>query len=108
MDDNPLVRVLEVNGFLMDIRMAPREAQVAAYEKGLIPYRSSNYKDTRIFHPEGFPVKIDRRYLEGPDSTCHIPLGDGRGKNRSIYFERVGQIIGFLEAAQARKRDALI
>ncbi len=38
MDDNPLVWMLEVNGFLMDIRMAPREAQVAAYEKGLIPY----------------------------------------------------------------------
>jgi len=38
MDDNPLVWMFEVNGFLMDIRMAPREAQVAAYEKGLIPY----------------------------------------------------------------------
>ena len=38
MDDNPLVWMLEVNGFLMDIRMAPREAQVAAYGKGLIPY----------------------------------------------------------------------
>ena len=36
--DNPLVWMLEVNGFLIDIRMAPREAQVAAYEKGLIPY----------------------------------------------------------------------
>ncbi len=38
MDDNPLVWMLEVNGFLMDIRHAPREAQVIAYEKGLIPY----------------------------------------------------------------------
>jgi hypothetical protein len=38
MDDNPLAWMLEVNGFLMDIRMAPREAQVAAYERGLIPY----------------------------------------------------------------------
>ena len=38
MDDNPLVWMLEVNGFLMDIRMAPREAQVVAYEKGLIPW----------------------------------------------------------------------
>lgn len=36
--DNPLVWMLEVNGFTMDIRMAPREAQVVAYEKGLIPY----------------------------------------------------------------------
>ena len=38
MDDNPLVWMLKVNGVLMDIRMAPREAQVAAYERGLIPY----------------------------------------------------------------------
>ena len=38
LDRNPLVWMLEVNGFLMDIRHAPREAQVAAYENGLIPY----------------------------------------------------------------------
>jgi len=38
MDDNPLVWMLSVNGFVMDIRTAPCEAQVAAYEAGLIPY----------------------------------------------------------------------
>lgn len=38
LDDNPLVWMLSVNGFLMDIRQAPREAQEAAYQKGLIPY----------------------------------------------------------------------
>ena len=38
LEDNPLVWMLEVNGFLMDIRIAPREAQVTAYEQGLIPY----------------------------------------------------------------------
>jgi hypothetical protein len=38
LDDNPLVWILKVNGLLMDIRHAPREAQVAAFEKGLIPY----------------------------------------------------------------------
>lgn len=37
LDDNPLVWMLNVNGFLMDIRHAPREAQVVAFEKGLIP-----------------------------------------------------------------------
>jgi hypothetical protein len=37
-DDNPLVWLLSVNGLLMDIRDAPREAQVVAFEKGLIPY----------------------------------------------------------------------
>lgn len=38
MDDNPLVWMLKVNGFMMDIRHAPRESQVVAFEKGLIPY----------------------------------------------------------------------
>jgi len=46
MDRNPMVWMLEVNGFLMDIRMAPREAQVAAYEKGLIPYIPADRKET--------------------------------------------------------------
>ncbi|MCX5676493.1 MAG: DUF6398 domain-containing protein [Planctomycetota bacterium] len=37
-DDNPLVWMLEVNGFIIDIRGAPREAQAVAYQKGLIPW----------------------------------------------------------------------
>ena len=45
MDDNPLVWMLEVNGFVMDIRTAPREAQVAAYENGLIPYIPADRND---------------------------------------------------------------
>ncbi len=35
---NPLVWLLEVDGFIMDIRSAPRELQAAALAKGLIPY----------------------------------------------------------------------
>jgi hypothetical protein len=38
MDDNPLVWMLNVNGLLMDIRHAPKEAQEVAFQKGLIPY----------------------------------------------------------------------
>ncbi|MHC4402548.1 MAG: DUF6398 domain-containing protein [Planctomycetota bacterium] len=38
MDENPRVWMLEVNGFLIDIRYAPRELQEMAFEKGLIPY----------------------------------------------------------------------
>lgn len=42
MDDNPMVWMLEVNGFVMDIRTCPREMQEAAFEKGLIPYIPAN------------------------------------------------------------------
>ena len=38
MDDNPLIWMLSVNGFMMDIRHAPREVQEIAFKKGLIPY----------------------------------------------------------------------
>ena len=35
---NPLVWMLKVNGFLVDIRRAPLELQRMAFEKGLIPF----------------------------------------------------------------------
>jgi hypothetical protein len=60
-------------------------------------YRSSNYKDSRIFHPKAFPLKIDRRYLKGLKSICKISLGDERNKSEDIYFERLNQIIHFLQ-----------
>ena len=37
-DHNPLVWMAEVNGVLVDLRDMPREVQVIAYEKGMIPY----------------------------------------------------------------------
>jgi len=37
-DNNPMVWMLQVNGMVVDIRQMPREVQVIAYEKGLIPY----------------------------------------------------------------------
>ena len=40
MDDNPMAWMMEVNGLLMDIRHAPREIQVLAYEKGNDPVHS--------------------------------------------------------------------
>ena len=36
--DNPLVWTVDVGGFLMDVRYAPREVQEEAYRLGLIPY----------------------------------------------------------------------
>lgn len=44
LDDNPLVWMLTVNGFMMDIRHAPREVQEIAFSKGLIPYIPADRK----------------------------------------------------------------
>ncbi len=38
LDDNPMVWLLKVNGFTLDVRHAPREVQEIAFNKGLIPY----------------------------------------------------------------------
>ncbi|MCE9561295.1 MAG: DUF6398 domain-containing protein [Planctomycetes bacterium] len=38
MEDNPMVWMLQINGLMMDVRLAPREVQVIAFNKGLIPY----------------------------------------------------------------------
>ena len=37
-DDNPMVWMIKLNGFLIDARYAPREVQEEAYHRGLIPY----------------------------------------------------------------------
>ncbi len=36
--DNPMAWMLQVNGFMVDVRHAPREVQEIAFNKGLIPY----------------------------------------------------------------------
>ena len=38
LEDNPMVWMLQVNGFMVDVRHAPREFQEIAFNKGLIPY----------------------------------------------------------------------
>jgi hypothetical protein len=38
LEDNPMVWMLQVNGFMVDVRHAPREVQELAFKKGLIPY----------------------------------------------------------------------
>ena len=43
-EDNPLIWMLQVNGLLVDIRDMPREAQVVAYEQGLIPWIPADRK----------------------------------------------------------------
>lgn len=37
-DNNPLIWILNVNGYMVDVRGMPREVQEIAYQKGLIPY----------------------------------------------------------------------
>lgn len=36
--DNPIAWLIQVNGFILDARKAPREVQEEAFRRGLIPY----------------------------------------------------------------------
>ena len=45
-DKNPLIWMLEVNGFLIDVRHAPREIQEEAFRKGLIPSIPADRRST--------------------------------------------------------------
>lgn len=44
-DDNPMIWILMVNGYMVDIRSMPREVQEIAFEKGLIPYIPADRDD---------------------------------------------------------------
>ena len=46
-DSNPLVWMAQVNGILVDLRHMPREVQVIAFEKGMIPYIPADRDDER-------------------------------------------------------------
>ncbi len=66
LDENPLVWMLEINGFIMDIRSAPREAQEAAFGQGLIPY-----------------IPADRDKTESPYAVVHERVQSSNSKRQS-------------------------
>jgi hypothetical protein len=45
MEENPFVWMLEVDGFVVDVRYLPRKLQEAALKKGLIPYIPEDFKE---------------------------------------------------------------
>lgn len=45
-DDNPMIWILQVNGYMVDIRSMPREVQVIAFDNGLIPYIPADREDS--------------------------------------------------------------
>jgi hypothetical protein len=47
-DRNPIIWILKVNGYMVDIRSMPREVQVIAFEKGLIPYIPADRDEERL------------------------------------------------------------
>jgi len=67
LEKNPLVWMLEVNGFIMDIRTAPREVQEAAYAKGLIPFIPNDEAES------GSQSGEDAKILKFPTAQNKMP-----------------------------------
>jgi len=44
LDNHPYLWLISVNGFIIDVRNAPREIQELAYQQGLIPYIPADRK----------------------------------------------------------------
>ncbi len=84
LDDNPLVWMLEVDGFVMDIRVAPREIQEVAYAKGLIPYIPDDEKEAI---PEtGDEVKILKFPGAQNNKTSKPKSAECRNDNEPLLF----------------------
>ena len=60
-------------------------------------YRSSSYKDTRLYYPKKFPVDFDKRYLKGITSTLKISQNDPRCRNDSEYYSKIRMILNYLK-----------
>lgn len=67
MKDNPFVWVFDVNGLLMDMRVAPREIQEQAYEMGIIPYIPA---DESSEGPQIIEFPREKRESPGPEQTA--------------------------------------
>lgn len=82
--DNPLVWLLEVNGFIMDIRTAPREAQEEAYRLGLIPYIPADEHEPQ--QQSDTDTKI-LQFPSGQNDTCEQESAQSQKDNGSNLFE---------------------
>ena len=50
--DNPVVWLIEVNGFILDARSLPRDVQEEAFQRGLIPYLPDERQGQRDLETE--------------------------------------------------------
>ncbi|MEL6554732.1 MAG: plasmid pRiA4b ORF-3 family protein [Cyanobacteria bacterium J06621_11] len=72
MDSNPLIWMLEVNGFIMDIRSAPREVQEIAFAKGLIPYIPGEQNESVEDPAEASTEEEIEERTEGTTNTLYV------------------------------------
>jgi hypothetical protein len=70
--DNPLVWMLEVNGFVMDIRTAPCQVQEEAYRLGLIPFIPADEEEPQL--QSDTQATVIKFPSEQKENTEHKPV----------------------------------
>ncbi len=74
--DNPLVWMLEIDGFIVDMRTAPRELQVTAYDQGLIPFippdRAIQLQEKEPIEVEKPTSKTSKKKTPQPNGTLNL------------------------------------
>ena len=79
MEDNPLIWMVSVNGFIIDIRQAPREIQEEAFRKGIIPY----LPEEKVSDQSELKESIVMTELDEQDERIEAILGE----NESLSFD---------------------
>jgi hypothetical protein len=87
MDANPMVWMVEVDGFLHDARSLPVEIQEIAYEKGLIPYIPA-LKERSSAAEDGPPTTRS----EAPEAAAPEPVDQRRKQARKVPEALDGQL----------------
>lgn len=111
-EDNPLIWMLSVNGFIMDIRQAPLGAQVEAYRKGMIPYIPGHKDDSdaivAIVQGSAVPT-TDRQSRKPRAAKSKTPAPPPSSEAlRSLYVLEVALLDGPLTEAFIKKNPQVI
>ena len=88
LQDNPLVWMVSVDGFIMDIRQAPREVQEEAYQLGLIPYVPADQPQPQLTADS--PAKIIQ-FPSGKNRTSKAQSAEKKNDNGPSLFEGLEQ-----------------
>jgi hypothetical protein len=83
LEDNPLVWMLEVDGFVMDIRHAPREAQEEAYRLGLIPFIPADKQEADL--KSGTGTNILKFPSGGNETSCSKSIQQSNDDSYSLF-----------------------
>ena len=88
LEDNPLVWMLKVNGFIIDARDAPLKFQREAYQRGLIPYVPGDHPQPKVVPEPDSKTRIIQ-FPAGPKQAAEPALAQkSEGGGPTLFDKR--------------------